>query len=56
MTFTITLGMRKFPNSILLFTDTDYLACEVVGYNLHVGMADIKDKFDFSVYPKYLNI
>ena len=44
--------MKKFPNSTLLFTDTDSLAYEVVGHDLYAGMAEIKDEFDFSVYPK----
>ena len=35
--------MKKFPNSRLLFTDTDTLAYEVVGHDLYVGMAEIKD-------------
>ena len=41
--------MKKFPNSTLLFTDTDSLAYEVVGHDLY---AEIKDEFDFSEYPK----
>ena len=44
--------VRKFPNSTILVTDTDPLAYEVVGHDLHVGMADNKDEFDFSGYPK----
>ncbi len=44
--------MVKFPNSTLLFTDTDSLAYEVVGHDLFEGMAKIKEKFDFSEYPK----
>ena len=35
-----------------LFTDTASLAYEVVGHDLYVGIADIKDEFDFSEYPK----
>ena len=44
--------MRKFLNSTLLFTDTDSLAYEVVGHDLHAVMADIKGEFDISEYPK----
>ena len=44
--------MKKFPNSTLLFTDTDSLACEVVGHDLYAGMGEIKDEFDFSEYAK----
>ena len=44
--------MRKFPNSTLLFTDTDTLAYEIVGHDLYAGTAAIKDEFDFSKYPK----
>ena len=44
--------MKKFPNSTLLFTDTDTLAYEDVGHNLYAAMAEIKDEFDFSEYPK----
>ena len=44
--------MKKFPNPSLLFTDTDSLACEVVGHDLYAGMGEIKNEFDFSEYPK----
>ena len=44
--------LKKFPNSILLFTDTDSLAYEAVGHDLYAGMAEIKDEFDFSEYPE----
>ena len=44
--------IKKFPNSTLLFTDTDSLAYEVVGHDLYAGMAGSKDEFDFSEYPK----
>ena len=44
--------IRKFPNSTHLFTDTDSLAYEVVGDDLYAEMADIKDEFHFSEYPK----
>ena len=44
--------MKKFPNSTLLFTDTDPLAYEVGGYHLYAGITEIKDEFDFSEYPK----
>ena len=37
--------MRKFPNSTLLFTDTDALVYEVIGH-------DLCAEFDFSEYPK----
>ena len=43
--------MKKFPNSTLLFTDTDSLAYEVVGHDLYAGKAEIKDGIDFSEYP-----
>ena len=33
--------MKKFPNSTLLFTNTDSLAYEVVGHDLYTGMAEI---------------
>ena len=45
--------MCKFPNSTLLFTDKDSLANEVVGHDLHAGMADIKEEFDSSEFQKY---
>ena len=44
--------MKRFPNSTLLFTDTDSLAYEIIGHDLYTGMAEMKDKFDFSEYPK----
>ena len=44
--------MKKFPNSILLFTDTDSLVYVVVGHDLYAGMEEIKDQFDFSEYPE----
>ena len=44
--------MKKFPNSTLLFTNTDSLAYEVVGHDLYAGMGGIKNEFDFSEYPK----
>ena len=37
--------MKKFPNSTLLFTDTDSLAYEVVGHDLYAGMGEIKNEF-----------
>ena len=40
---------KKFPNSTLIFTDTDSLAFEVVGHDFYPGMGEIKD--DFSEYP-----
>ena len=42
--------MKKFPNSTLLFTDTD--SYEVVGYDLYAGMSETEDGFDFSEYTK----
>ena len=50
--FHYNVWMKKFPNSRLLFTDTDSLAYEVTDHDLYAGMADIKDQFDFSEYPK----
>ena len=44
--------MKKFPDSTLLFTDTDSLAFVVVGYGLYAGMGEIKNELDFSKYPK----
>ena len=44
--------MQKFPNSTLLFTDTDSLAYEVVGHDIYAGMADIQNEFDFSEYSE----
>ena len=44
--------IKKFPNSTLLFTDTDSLDYEVVGHDLYAGMREIKDEFDFSENPK----
>ena len=44
--------MKKCPNSTLLFVDTDSLAYEVVEHDLYAGMAEIKDEFDFSEYPR----
>ena len=44
--------MKYFPNSTLLFTDTDSLAYEVIDHDIYTGMGKIKDKFDFSEYPK----
>ena len=46
------IWIHIFPNLTLLFTDTDYLAYEVVGHDLYAGMADIKGEFDFPEYPK----
>ena len=46
------MWMKKFPNSTLLFTDADSLAYEVVGHDLYAEMAEIKDEFDFSGYPR----
>ena len=43
--------LKKFPNSTLLFTDTDSLAYEVVEHDLYAGMAEIKDEIDVSEYP-----
>ena len=39
--------MKKFPNSTLLFADTDSLVYEVVGHDLYVRMGEIKNEFDF---------
>ena len=50
--FYYTTWMKTFPNSTLLFTDTDSLAYEVVGHDLYAGIAEINDEFDFSEYPK----
>ena len=50
--FHYNVWMPKFPNSRLLFTDTDSLAYEVTDHDLYVGMAEIKNEFDFSEYPK----
>ena len=44
--------MKKFPNSTLLFTDTDSLVYEVVEHDIYTGMDSIRDMFDFSEYPK----
>ena len=44
--------VKKFPNSTLLFADIDSLAYEVAGHDLYAGMAEIKDEFDFSEYPR----
>ena len=50
--FHYNIWMKKFPNSRLLFTDTDSLAYEVTDHDVYHAMADIKDNFDFSEYPK----
>ena len=39
--------MKKFPNSTLLFTDTDTLAYEVVGHERYTEMGEIKSKDHF---------
>ena len=44
--------MDKFPDSTLLFTDTDSLAYPVIGHDVYAGIEEIKDDFDFSEYPK----
>ena len=44
--------MKKFPTSTLLFVDTGSFAYEVVGHDLYAGIAEIKDEFDFSEYPR----
>ena len=44
--------MKKFPNSKLLFTDTDSLAYEVIGHDVYEGMSEMKEEFDFSEYSK----
>ena len=36
--------IHKFPNSTLLFTETDSLACEVVVHDLFAGMADTESE------------
>jgi len=50
--FHYNVWMKHFPNSTLLFTDTDSLAYKVVDDDLYGGMAEIKQHFDFSEYPK----
>ena len=50
--FHYNVWIPKFPNSRLLFTDTDSLAYEVTGHDLYVGMGEIKEEFDFSEYPE----
>ena len=50
--FHYNVWMKTFPNSKLLFTDTDSLAYEVTDHDLYAGMADVKGEFDFSEYPK----
>ena len=44
--------LKKFPNSTLLFTDTDSLAYQVIGKDIYEGMSEMKSEFDFSEYPK----
>ena len=46
------IWMKKFPNSKLLFTDTDSLAYEVTDHDVYQGMVDIRGHFDFSEYRK----
>ena len=50
--FHFNMWMKKFPNSTVLFADTDSLPYEVVGHDLYAGMAEIMEQFDFSEYPK----
>ena len=50
--FHYNIWMKKFPNSRLLFTDTDSLAYEVIGHDVYEGMSEIKEEFDFSEYSK----
>ena len=50
--FHFNVWMKKFPNSQLLFTHMDYLAYKVTGHDLYAGMAEIKDEFNFSKYPR----
>ena len=49
--FHYNIWMKTFPNSKLLFTDTDSLAYEVTDHNLNAGLEAIKEHFDFSEYP-----
>ena len=37
--FHYNMWIKKFPNSTLLFTDTDSLAYEVVGHDLYAGIS-----------------
>ena len=50
--FHYNIWMKKFPNSKLLFTDTDSLAYEVIGHDVYEGMSEMKEEFDFSEYSK----
>ena len=50
--FHYNVWMKQFPNSKLLFTDTDSLAYEVTDHDLYVGLSAINNEFDFSEYPK----
>ena len=50
--FHYNIWMKKFPNSKLLFTDTDSLAYQITNHDVYQGMADIAENFDFSEYPK----
>ena len=50
--FHYNIWLKKFPESILLFTDTDSLAYAVDNINIYEQMATFIDEFDFSEYPK----
>ena len=41
--FHYNIWMKKFPNSRLLFTDTDSLAYEVTDHDVYSGMAELED-------------
>ena len=50
--FHYNIWLKKFPESTLLFTDTDSLAYAVDNVNIYEQMATFSDEFDFSEYPK----
>ena len=50
--FHYNVWMKRFPNSKLLFTDTDSLTYQVTGHDVYAGMMEFEDMFDFSEYPR----
>ena len=50
--FHYNICLQTFPQTKLLFTDTDSLAYAVDNVDVYKKMATIKNEFDFSEYPK----
>ena len=44
--------LPRFPNSKVLFTDTDSLAYSVQGQDIYAEISKFPEEFDFAEYPK----